>query len=246
MIASLAMLGAIGATVSTVALRAAEAAPVLPATSVAVAVRLWAPLASAAVVYVQAPVLLAVALPSSGTPSKTLTVLLASAVPVSVRVLSLVMLSPTTPLSVENEAMLGATGATVSTVTLSAAEAAPVLPATSVAVSAGVRPAGASSAVLYVQAPELLAVVLPISVPPSNALSVLLASAVPVRVRVLSLVMLSPTTPLSVENEAMLGATGATVSTVTPSAAEAAPVLPATSVAVAVRLWAPLASAAVV
>ena len=44
----------------------------------------------------------------------------------------------------------------------------------------------------------------------------------------------------------MLGATGAAVSMVTLSAVEAAPVLPAASVAVAVRLWAPLASAAVV
>ena len=49
--------------------------------------------------------------------------------------------------------------------------------------------------------------------------------------------MPSPTTPLSVENEVMLGATGAVVSMVTLSAAEAAPVLPAASVAVAVRLW---------
>ena len=52
--------------------------------------------------------------------------------------------------------------------------------------------------------------------------------------------------PLSVENEVMVGATGAVVSMVTLSAAEATPVLPAASVAVAVRLWAPLASAAVV
>ena len=73
-----------------------------------------------------------------------------------------------------------------------------------------------------------------------------LASAVPVSVSVLSLVMPSPTTPLSVENEAMVGATGAVVSMVTLSALEATPVLPAASVAVAVRLWAPLASAAVV
>ena len=58
--------------------------------------------------------------------------------------------------------------------------------------------------------------------------------------------MWSPTVPLSGENEAMLGATGAAVSMVTLSAAEAALVLPAASVAVAVRLWAPLASAAVV
>ena len=62
----------------------------------------------------------------------------------------------------------------------------------------------------------------------------------------LSLVMWSPTTPLSVENVAMLGATGAVVSMVTTSALEATPVLPAASVAVAVRLWAPLLSAVVV
>ena len=73
-----------------------------------------------------------------------------------------------------------------------------------------------------------------------------LASAVPVSVSVLSLVMPSPTMPLSVENEVMVGATGAVVSMVTLSALEATPVLPAASVAVAVRLWAPLASAAVV
>ena len=74
----------------------------------------------------------------------------------------------------------------------------------------------------------------------------LLASAVPLSVSVLSLVMWSPTVPLSVENEAMVGATGATVSTVTARTDDAAPVLPAASVAVAVRLWAPLLRAAVV
>ena len=47
--------------------------------------------------------------------------------------------------------------------------------------------------------------------------------------------MPSPTTPLSVENEAMVGMPGAGV-TVTAKAAEAVPVLPAASVAVAVKL----------
>ena len=74
----------------------------------------------------------------------------------------------------------------------------------------------------------------------------LLASAVPVSVSVLSLVMPSPTTPLSVENEVMVGATGAVVSMVTLSALEATPVLPAASVAVAVRLWPPFGRTAVV
>ena len=52
-----------------VTLSAADAALVLPATSVAVAVRLWAPLVSAAVVKLQAPLPLAVALPSRVAPS---------------------------------------------------------------------------------------------------------------------------------------------------------------------------------
>ena len=50
-------------------LMAAEAALVLPAASVAVAVRLWAPLASAAVVKLQAPLPLAVVVPSRVAPS---------------------------------------------------------------------------------------------------------------------------------------------------------------------------------
>ena len=71
----------------------------------------------------------------------------------------------------------------------------------------------------------------------SNTLTMLLASAVPASI--VSFVL--PTISL-----AMTGASGAVVSIVTLSADEAAPVLPAASVAVAVRLWAPLASAAVV
>ena len=69
-----------------------------------------------------------------------------------------------------------------------------------------------------------------------DTLTVLLATAVPVSVRVLSLVMPSPTTPLSVENDVMLGAARAALLTVTFNAADAALVVPAVSVAVAVRL----------
>ena len=57
--------------------------------------------------------------------------------------------------------------------------------------------------------------------------------------------MWSPAVPLSVENEAIVGAVGAAVSIVMLSGAEAAPV-PAALVAVAVRLCAPFVSAAVV
>src|SRR6185436_3683803 len=155
------MVGLIGATVSMVTLSAVEAALVLPATSVAVALRLWPPLESAAVVKLQAPAPLALTLPSRLAPSKTLTVALASAVPVSVRVLSLVMPSPTTLLSVEYDAMVGLTGATVSMVTLSAVDAALVLPATSVAVAVRLCAQLVSAAVVKLQAPAPLAVTLP-------------------------------------------------------------------------------------
>ena len=87
--------------------------------------------------------------------------------PVSVRVLALVMPSPTTPLSGENEVMVGATGATVSTVTLSAVEAAPVLPAASVAVAVRLWMAFDKAPVVKLQAPVPLAVALPSSVAPS-------------------------------------------------------------------------------
>src|ERR1017187_619189 len=101
--------GAAGTWVSTVTLNAVEAALVIPAT-VSVAVKLWVALLNAAVAKLQAPLPLAVALPSSVAPSYTFTALLATAVPVSVRTFALVMPSPTTPLSGENEAMVGAAG----------------------------------------------------------------------------------------------------------------------------------------
>src|SRR5262245_65276450 len=131
-------------------------------------------------------------------------------------------------------------------VTLSVLEAALVLPATSIAVAVRLCAPLLRAAVVKLQAPAPLAVTLPSRLTPSYTFTVLLASAVPVRVRVLSLVMPSPTVPLSVENDATVGALGAVVSIVTERAVEAAPVLPAASVAAAVRLCAPLASAAVV
>ena len=92
---------------------------------------------------------------------------LASAVPVSVRVLSLVMPSPATLLSVENEAMVGATGATVSMVTLSAVGG-------SAGVAGGIDGLGGeavaavgSAAVAKVQAPLPLAVAVPSWLAPS-------------------------------------------------------------------------------
>ena len=77
------------------------------------------------------------------------------------------MPSPTLPLSFENEVMLGAAGAVVSMVTLSAVDAAPVLPAASVAVAVRLCAPSRSDAVVKLQAPEPLATTLPSSVAPS-------------------------------------------------------------------------------
>ena len=82
----------------------AEAVLTLPAASVAVAVKLWLPLASAPVVYVHAPLLFVAAVPSFVELSNTVIVLFASAVPFSVTVAPLTV-------SLENT---GAAGAVVS------------------------------------------------------------------------------------------------------------------------------------
>jgi hypothetical protein len=98
--------GAVGACVSIVTARAVDAT-LVPPEVVAVAVKEWPPSDSAVVVSVQAPLEFAVTVPSTVEPSSTFTVLPATAEPVSVNVLSLVMWSPTTPLSVVNEVIAG-------------------------------------------------------------------------------------------------------------------------------------------
>src|SRR3981081_2930712 len=87
--------------------------------------------------------------------------------------------------------------------------------------------------------PSTLAV--PTWLVPSNTLTVLLASAVPASISVLSLVMRSfALAPVSCDNETIFGAAGAVgggdPETTGETAAEAALVLPATSNAFAVRL----------
>ena len=103
----------VGAVVSMGTLRAEDAALVLPATSMSVAVKLWMVLVRVPVTKLQAPLAFAVAVPSVVLPSNTVTVLLASAAPVSVKTFTLVMPSPTVPLSSENEVMAGAVGTSV-------------------------------------------------------------------------------------------------------------------------------------
>ena len=97
--------------------------------------------------------------------------------------------------------------------------------------------------------PLLFAVAVPISVVPSNSFTVLFAAAVPVRVSVLSLVTRSPEIPLSFVNEVIFGAdgeVGGAESMLVVTAADFAPVLPAASVAFAVKLCEPVASVPVV
>src|ERR1019366_6955194 len=155
-----------------------------------------------------------VAVPSLVVSSNTVTALLAAAVPVRDSVVALVMPSPTVPLSGENDVMAGALGATVSTVTAKADEAAPVLPAVSVSVAVKLWVAFDRVPVVKLQAPLPFTVAVPSWVAPSYTLTVLFASAAPVSVSVVALVMPSPTVPLSGENDVMAGALGATVSTV--------------------------------
>jgi hypothetical protein len=82
----------VGAAVSTVMVSPAEAAEALPAVSVDTAVMVWLPWLSAPVVKLQPPAP-AVTVPSSVAPSYSVTVLPFSAVPLSVGVVSAVMLS---------------------------------------------------------------------------------------------------------------------------------------------------------
>jgi hypothetical protein len=157
------MLGALGAAVSTVMLTALEALEVLPAASLALAVIECVPSLRAALgVKLQSPELLAVAVPNELAPSKTVTVLLASAVPLMVGLLLLVLL-PLVGLL-----MLGALGAAVSTMMLTALEAVEVLLAASVAVAV-IECVPSLKAVLGVklQLPSDLAVVVPSLLVPS-------------------------------------------------------------------------------
>ena len=247
--------GAAGAVVSMVTASAAEATLMLSIESVAVAVRSCVPSASALAVMVQFPDPSAVAVPTTPSMSEeSVTVLPASAVPETVGVLSLVLSSSAEApesLPLNRSGALGASGVDVSMVTARAVEAIPVLPAASVAVA--VRSCVPSASVLAVMA-QTVVVPSAVAVPtvPSieeDSVTVLPASAVPETVGVVSLVRLSSSAvpeSLAADRSGALGASGAVVSTVTASAAEATPVLPAVSVAVAVRLWVPSPSVSVV
>ena len=75
---------------STVTAKGAEATLTLPAASVSFAVKLWAPTAKLPVVKFQTPLAFTGAVPSNFVPSNAVIVLLASPVPVKVRMVAVV------------------------------------------------------------------------------------------------------------------------------------------------------------
>lgn len=221
--------GAAGACVSICNTTGAESAPILPAASVALAVIVYVPLLNGVLgVQIQSPFWSVVAVQSVLPPSFTLTWLPASAVPVKAGVVSLVAL----PLA--GLLMLGAAGAAKSIVKLTGADTLPVLPAGSIAVAVSVwLPAFSGVEGVQLQSPFASARVVQICMLPSFTITVLPASAVP----------LISGFELLIEALAagavMLGAAGTVVSTIKLREAEALPVLPAISVAVAVIEWFP-------
>jgi len=171
----------------------------------------------------------AVPLPTAVAPSKIVTVVPASAVPVNVGVVLVAALEVT---GVE-----GAAGAVVSIVTLKALEATERLPAGSVCLAVMLCTPSLRLLVVIVALVEL-ATTEPTAVPPSKMVTVLADATDPmVNVGVLLLVMLSVVeVPVSVAavRSGVPGAARAAVSMVTLRPVKAAETFPATSVAFAV------------
>ena len=210
--------GAFGAVLSIVTDKADDARLTFPAASVAFTVML-APCARVELIIVQLPELSAVALPIWVVPSNSLIRLFASAVPVKVGVASLVILSvleaPLSEAAIRSGAD-GALGAVVSIVIDKADDATLTLPAASVAFAVMLCTPFARVELVIDQLPEPSAVAVPIRVVPSNSVTVLFASAVPLNVGAVTLVILSvlelPLSDAAIRSDAD-GALGAIVST---------------------------------
>src|SRR5437879_5134243 len=144
----------------------------------------------------QLPPPVATPVPTAVPPLKIVTVLFASAVPLKVGVVALVMLSvlllPVSEAAIRS-GVDGALGAVVSIVTDRAPDATLTFPAMSVTFSVAVMLCTPCVRVdvLTDQLPEPSAVALPIWVVPSNSLTVVFAAAVPLKVGLVTLVMLS-------------------------------------------------------
>ena len=173
-------------------------------------------------------------------PANSFTVLPASAVPLKVGVVSVVMLSvleaPVSDAAVMS-GVEGAAGAAVSIATDMAADAGLVWPRLLVAVAV-ITSVPWPRVGVTVQLPLESAVVVPIRVEPEYSFTVLPASAVPVNVGVVSLVRLSvldaPVSEAAIRSGVDGAGTGPLM--LTDRGVDAALVLPAGSVAVAVML----------
>jgi hypothetical protein len=164
------------------------------------------------------------------------------AVPMLIVPFDTVTVAPTSPLPTSVVALppvkASAPGASVSIVTASAVQIALMLPEVSTAWATILRTPSASGAATMLQVPVTVAVPLPIADVPSNSVTALPASAVPVKVGVVTLVRLSVLdTPLS-DATSRFGRAGVAivVSMTSASAAEATLTLPAVSVALVVIL----------
>ena len=224
--ASAKLSGASGAVVSTVIVTASDRSLALPAASVALAETLCSPSARIVAVTLQSPDASAVTVPRKSSPENSSIVAPASAIPVKVGVLSLVSW-PLLNLSVSELAasakLSGAAGAAVSTVIVTASDRSLTLPATSVAWA--LMPCSPSTRVAAVklQPPDASAVTVPREPSPENSSTEAPASAVPVKVGVLSLVSWSVLW--------ISGASGLVVSMVMATASDRSLTLPARSVA---------------
>lgn len=199
---------------------ALETGEALPPGSVEIAVSVCAPGVSAEVgVKVQLPDPSVVAVPTDVPSTRTVTVLLASAVPEMVGRLVVCELF-------EGEAMTGATGGVVSMAKVLVFDAPETLPAASVEVAETVcEPAASGDEGVKVQFPEPSVVAVPTGEPSIRTVTVLLASAVPLMAGVVLLVALASAGAVTT------GAAGAVVSMVKVLVFEETETLPAASVA---------------
>ena len=236
--------GAAGPTVSVTTVSAREDAEALPARSVALTVSLCEPSVNVLDTIEYLPSAAATAEPMLLAPSKSSTLLPASAVPVMVGVAVLVIPSMAEiPVSefVSNIGVAGVSGAFVSMVTVNASETIDVLPAASLACTFSSWVPSARVALAMVNLPVASAVAVPRTVVPSSNVTVLPASAVPTTFGVLTLVILSvddwpESDATSRENTGLFGAT---VSTVNARLLDPRDVFPPLSTVLATRLCAP-------
>ena len=148
-----------------------------------------------------------------------LIVLLISAVPLIVGVVTFVV--------VDDVDIVGCAGFVVSIVKATGSDAVDIFPAASVAVTVKTKSCSEREGLVIVKEPSVFAVVDPNSVDPLNSFTILPASAVPLIVGVVTFVV--------VDDVDIVGLPGAVVSIVNETESEAVDIFPAVSVAVTVK-----------